>query len=152
MPRQGRTLVAGEVSTRVARALPDYMVPSSVVVLDAVPLSPNGKLDRAALPEPDFTGERAAFRSPGSERERVLCELFASVLDVPSVGVDDDFFRLGGHSLLATRLVSRARSALATELTVRDLFEAPTVARLAGRIRSAAPARPRLRRRRGADG
>ena len=152
VPRPGRTLAADRIRDRVAGLLPDYMVPSAVVILDSFPLSPNGKLDRSALPEPDFSGERAAFRPPRSERERVLSELFSAVLDVPSVGVDDDFFRLGGHSLLATRLVSRARSALGTELTVRDLFEAPTVARLARRTGSTAPARPRLRRRHGVDG
>ncbi|MEV0695178.1 amino acid adenylation domain-containing protein [Streptomyces sp. NPDC050388] len=129
----------------LAAELPDYMVPSVFVTLDALPLTGNGKIDRRALPVPDTVPTAVESRAPRTPREDILCGLFAELLGVPRVGIDDDFFALGGHSLLATRLVGRIRSVLGAELTVRQLFEAPTVAALSRALDTAGAARPALR-------
>ncbi|MDO0915184.1 amino acid adenylation domain-containing protein [Streptomyces sp. DT2A-34] len=129
----GRALDADAVRRHAGRTLPDHMVPSTVVVLDRLPLTANGKLDRAALPAPSV---RSGERAPRTPQEEILCGLFADVLglDPHRVGADDGFFDLGGDSLLAMRLTDRVRSTLGTALPVRAVFEAATPAGLALRI------------------
>ncbi|MCP3059808.1 non-ribosomal peptide synthase/polyketide synthase [Myxococcus sp. K38C18041901] len=128
-------LDSSAVKTFLRTRLPEYMVPSSLVVLDALPLTPNGKVDRAALPLPDASGATVErFVAPRDATERSLAALFAEVLNVERVGLHDDFFELGGHSLLATQLVSRVRTAFALDLPLRDVFEAPTVEALARKL------------------
>ncbi|WP_431934609.1 condensation domain-containing protein, partial [Nonomuraea jabiensis] len=136
----------GDVLGWLAQRLPQYMVPAAVVAVERLPLTAIGKLDRRALPDPEFTtasGGRAA-RTP---QEEVLAGLFAEVLGIGQVGVDDSFFDLGGHSLLATRLVSRIRAVLGVEVPIRALFEASTVAGLAQRLDVGMQVRARLTRR-----
>ncbi|MBF6327637.1 amino acid adenylation domain-containing protein [Nocardia transvalensis] len=131
------------VKSALSRALPSYMVPSAFVVLEALPLNVNGKLDRKALPEPEF--ESTAFRAPSTPIEEVVASVYADVLGVDRVGADDDFFALGGNSLLATQVAARVGAALETRVSVRSLFETPTVAALASNVeRSADRPRPAL--------
>ncbi|WP_432043635.1 amino acid adenylation domain-containing protein, partial [Streptomyces cadmiisoli] len=127
----------------VAGLLPDYMVPAAIVELDALPLTANRKLDRKALPAPDY-GAGVTDRGPSSMQEEILCALVAEVLNLPSVGLDDNFFEVGGHSLLATRLVSRIRSVFGVEVPIRTLFEAPTLRELASRLTTSSVSRPPL--------
>jgi len=136
--------------TALQAHLPDYMVPSMVVVLDALPRLPNGKIDRRALPAPDLGGMTGSnYVAPRTATEELLAGIWGDILGVEQVGTQDNFFELGGHSLLATQIVSRIRSTFHLELPLRTAFECPTVAQLAqavDRVRSegAGPAAPPL--------
>ncbi|MET0398945.1 MAG: amino acid adenylation domain-containing protein [Longimicrobiaceae bacterium] len=122
-----------ELRSWLGDRLPDYMVPGALVLLEKVPLTPSGKVDRRALPAPETAGD-GAYASPRTATEETLAGIWAAVLRVERVGVEDDFFALGGHSLLATQVVSRVREALGVEVPLRGLFESPTVAGLAARV------------------
>jgi amino acid adenylation domain-containing protein len=129
-------VLINELRHFVKRKLPEYMAPSTFVVLDALPLASNGKVDRGALPLPDptkFETERI-FMSPRTSTEKVLAGLWAEILGLEQIGIQDNFFALGGHSLLATQVISRMRDAFRIALPLRSLFESPTVAGLAERL------------------
>ncbi|MDX1892209.1 non-ribosomal peptide synthase/polyketide synthase [Mycolicibacterium sp. 050158] len=123
--------LVGQVRAQLKNVLPGYMVPSAIAVLAELPLTDNGKLNVRALPEVDPVVRRASGRPPQTPTEEVLCRLFGQVLGVDGVGADDDFFDLGGHSLLSIRLIGLVRSVLGVEMSLRDVFDAPTVAALA---------------------
>ncbi|HEY0697235.1 MAG TPA: non-ribosomal peptide synthetase, partial [Micromonospora sp.] len=135
-----------ELRAHLASLLPEHLVPAAFVPMTSLPITPNGKLDHNALPPPEFTALPEG-RPPRNPREEQLCGLFAEVLGLERVGIDDNFFVLGGHSLLVTRLVGRIRTTLGVELSIRAVFEAPTVAELVERLTGAEKARPALRRR-----
>jgi amino acid adenylation domain-containing protein len=124
-----------ELTAHLRARLPEYMVPAVIAVVRELPLSPNGKLDRKALPAPELV--RAAYVAPRTAMEQRVAAVWEAVLGVERPGATESFFAIGGHSLLATQVVSRLRAALGVELAVRTLFEAPTIAELAGRLDAA---------------
>src|SRR6185295_13958609 len=141
--------VVGEVTGPALREflqgrLPEAMLPGAYVFLPALPVTPNGKVDRAALPAPAEAVVGAGYVAPRTPIEELVAQTWAGVLGVERVGVQDNFFELGGHSLLATQVVSRLRQALQVELPLRILFETPTVAGLARHLQAARPTPPGL--------
>ncbi|MCV7360726.1 amino acid adenylation domain-containing protein [Mycolicibacterium neworleansense] len=124
---------AGKARAQLAEHLPAYMVPAAVVVVDAIPLTVNGKLDRRALPAPEYI-DADSYRAPATPTGEILVGIFAQVLGLDRVGVDDSFFDLGGDSLSAIRLINAVNTAFDTDLAVRAVFDAPTVAQLEARI------------------
>lgn len=133
--RQGVSLMPRTLRQDIAQHLPDYMVPAVFVILESLPVTPNGKLDRAALPAPDWAENYSeTFVAPRTATEEALGYLWADILEIGPVGIHDDFFALGGHSLLATRVIVGVADSLGVTLPVRALFEAPTIASLAERI------------------
>ncbi|MGM7649306.1 amino acid adenylation domain-containing protein, partial [Nocardia sp. JW2] len=131
IPAVGRTVDIEDAREELGNNLPAYMVPSVIIVLDEFPLNASGKLDRKALPAPVF--EAAVFRAPTTPVEEIVAATFADVLGLDRVGLDDDFFALGGNSLTATQVAARLSAALESDIGVRELFEASTVAALAAR-------------------
>ncbi|MEU7142821.1 amino acid adenylation domain-containing protein [Nocardia sp. NPDC046473] len=135
LPRAGTVVDTGELAEFIGESLAAYMIPAAIMVLDEIPLTPVGKLDRAALPAPVFAAK--AFRAPSTPVEEIVADVFAALLvagDDGRVGVDDDFFELGGNSLLAAQAAARIGSALQVRVPVQLLFEATTVAALAERV------------------
>ena len=133
VPTEQPALSVGDLRRFLQDRLPDYMIPSSFVVLESLPLLPNGKINRNALPAPDWTQRDAEheFIAPRTPTEEVLAGIWGQVLGIERVSVADNFFDLGGHSLLATQVVSRIRTAFQVELPLRNIFESPTIAALA---------------------
>ncbi|MEU8878422.1 condensation domain-containing protein, partial [Streptomyces javensis] len=148
----GGSVDVSQLRMFLADRLPDYMVPAAFVMLDALPITVNGKLDRAALPAPDFTGVARVGRGPETPTEERLCALFAEVLGLEEVAsAEASFFELGGDSILVMRLIAQIRAAFGAEVSIRALFTAPTVADVArlldgtedGTVQQALTARPR---------
>ncbi|WP_189986788.1 amino acid adenylation domain-containing protein [Streptomyces capoamus] len=129
----GRPEIA-ELRTRLDEAVPDYMVPAAFVTLEALPLTSNGKLDRRALPAPEHPTTAGQGRSAQTPREEILRRIFADVLGLPSVGVDDNFFDLGGHSLLIAQVAERVRREFGVDIGIRTVLRAPTASALAERL------------------
>ncbi len=139
--RRGEWLLP-ELRAWLGERLPEHMVPSTLTMMETLPLTPSGKTDRRALPEPEAARADAALQAPRSAAEEMLAGIWAEVLGLERVGVAASFFELGGHSLLATRVVSRVRQAFGVELPLRAMFESPTVAALALRVEAALGAEP----------
>ena len=146
VPAAGAVLDPAGLRAAAGRVLPGYMVPAAVVVLDRAAADRRAGSWTGGRCRPREYAAAAGGRAPATARERALCEVFAQVLGLDRVGVEDSFFDLGGHSLLATRLVSRVRAVLGVELAIRAVFEHPTVASLARVLDGAAAARPPLTR------
>jgi acyl carrier protein len=146
----GKDFSGDELRRYLKARLPEYMVPASMLVLEQLPLTHNGKVDRAALPVPQITGEKN-YVAPRSPTEEALCKIWSDVLEVERVGIEDDFFELGGHSLLATRVVSRVRTQMEVDLPLLNLFRATRIGDLSPLVDEAlsqrrAARKPRLTR------
>ena len=132
VPHDGTTVDAGELRIHASEKLPEYMVPSHIVVLNSFPLTPNGKLDKQALPAPDWSLPEldGSYIPPRTQREMLLVQIWSEVLGVKHIGIDDNFFELGGDSILSIQIIARANRA-GLQLIPRQLFQHPTVAGLA---------------------
>ena len=154
VPAAGARVKAGELRAFLQESLPEFMVPSAFVCLDLLPLTANGKVDRAALPDPEQANSQreAQFVAPRTPVEAILAGIWAEVLGQgadggpPGVGVHDSFFALGGHSLLATQVIARVRNAFQIEVPLRSFFGAPTVAGLAAAMLEDPAQRPKIER------
>lgn len=144
VPLSGPAPFAAELRSFLKQRLPEYMAPSTFVLLDQLPLTATGKLDRAALPEPDRSHRESALTAPRNAVEETLVEIFAEVLGIEKIGIHDNFFDFGGHSLLATRVVARIRKMFNAELPLRNFFENPTVAEIAEFLKSHEPVPGRM--------
>ncbi len=133
------TLSSGDLRSYLKETLPDYMVPASFVMLEQLPLTANGKVDRRALPAPQYSRTDLArdYAGPRTLSEELLANIWLALLGVEEIGIDDNFFELGGHSLLATQLMSRVREAFGVEVSLRELFEGPTIRELGAGIEQA---------------
>src|ERR1044072_2968329 len=134
--RQGQAPTAVELRSFLSEKLPEHMIPAAFVMLEGLPLTPSGKIDRRSLPGLEQTGQEIAERyiAPRTATEELLCGIWTEVLKVERVGVEDNFFELGGHSLLATQVMAQVREVFGVEVEVRRLFEHPTVVELASSI------------------
>jgi acyl carrier protein len=123
-----------ELRNRLARSLPEYMLPAHFVFLESLPLNPNGKVDRKALPAPDITRSEKGYVAPRTPTEQTLAQIWAEVLHLERVGIHDNFFELGGHSLLVTQLISKMRTVFHIDLPLRSLFDATCIEAVASKI------------------
>lgn len=138
VPDETHPPMTSELRRSLQEKLPNYMVPATFVMLEALPLNPNGKVDRRALPAPDAIGSKleSAFVAPRIDTEALLADIWSKVLGIEQIGIYDSFFDLGGHSLLATQIVARIRKTLQTDLPLRTLFDHPNIAGLAVQVRA----------------
>jgi len=134
VPDQKNVLEISELRRFLKKKLPDYMIPSAFKILEALPLTPSGKINRRALPTPDTSGLKEEYVAPRTPTEKILAKAWAEILELERVGIYDNFFDLGGHSLLATRLISRIHQLFHVDLPLRNLFEEPNIANLAESI------------------
>ena len=129
---------SGELRNFLASKLPDYMIPHTLMVMEKLPVLPNGKLDRKSLPEPDLSAIQSEFIPPQTPTQEIIAKIWAEVLGIERIGIHDNFLELGGHSLLASLVISRLREALSLELSIASLFAAPTIATFSEQIGSSA--------------
>ncbi|OBQ39962.1 MAG: non-ribosomal peptide synthetase [Anabaena sp. MDT14b] len=125
---------SGELRNFLASKLPDYMIPHTLMVMEKLPVLPNGKLDRKSLPEPDLSAIQSEFIPPQTPTQEIIAKIWAEVLGIEKIGIHDNFLELGGHSLLASLVISRLREALSLELSIASLFAAPTIATFSEQI------------------
>ncbi|HEY6344893.1 MAG TPA: amino acid adenylation domain-containing protein [Bryobacteraceae bacterium] len=139
VPRQGETVAHADLRRHLKNTLPDYMVPAAFITLDALPMTPNGKLDQLALAEIDPAEPRPSlgYTAPRNELEKTILAIWSEVLKIERIGVFDDFFELGGHSLMAAQVIARIRKHTEVEVPLRSLFEEPTAAALAKAVERA---------------